>query len=74
MDIGNKIVCINNMSRLGDNKFVNVTIDKVYTIIDKDNVSISIINDLGNRRGFSRSRFILLSEYRKNTINEILDL
>ena len=74
MDIGNKIVCINNMSRLGDNKFVNVTIDKVYTSIDKDNVSISIINDLGNRRGFSRSRFILLSEYRKNTINEILDL
>lgn len=71
MVVGDKVICIDNSSKY----FVEaqLTNGKVYTIIGNSITFISIINDYGFLRRYEPKRFKLLSEYRKETIEEILN-
>ena len=52
---------------------VEITNGKVYTIIGSNITHVSIINDYGYLRRYVATRFKLLSEYRKETIDNILE-
>lgn len=71
MEIGDSVICL-------DNEFIElgivypITVGKVYTILDKDSIFITIISDDNLRSPFSNKRFMLLSEHRLNVINNIL--
>lgn len=66
--IGAKIVC-----KYDYNNDLPLHIKKngVYTIIADDEIGYSIINDLGERKFFSKSRFVSLKDDRKKKLSKI---
>lgn len=75
MNIGDRVVCINNKSRL-NNVVYGLTLDKIYIIcyIDKDSsneVVIYINDDSGGQYGYYASRFLSVSEQRRLKLDKI---
>lgn len=54
---------------------VPLTLNKVYDgklpFLNYDNGYITVVDDEGNQRNFKSDRFVLLSDYRINRLNEI---
>ena len=61
----NKVICIY--------PFYGLTLNKIYYILDKDNNSYQVINDRGEKFFYLKKRFKLLSDFRNERINEILE-
>ena len=61
----NKVICIY--------PFYGLTLNKIYYILDKDNNSYQVINDRGEKFFYLKRRFKLLSDFRNERINEILE-
>ena len=73
MRVGDKIVCINidgclrkNLSRLR-----NLTLNKVYTVVDMEGDNPGIINDNGEKTFYHSSRFITVRDRRDLVLNQL---
>jgi len=70
---GDKIVCVNTDSIGGHKpKVNNLTIGKIYTILDFETESPQILNDTNFIIYYDRIRFITLEEWREKQINKII--
>lgn len=67
--VGDKVVCAYNTFYDG---IVPLSVNKIYEVFGIETNYIWIINDLGHSTHYMMDRFILLSEYRVNLIDEIL--
>ena len=69
---GDKIVCV-NIDSIGHKPSVkNLTIGKIYTIIDFETESPQILNDNNFPTYYDRIRFITLEEFREKQIDKII--
>lgn len=69
--IGDKVICVNIIGlRWG----LDITLYNIYEVVNiyEDN-EVAVYNDRGKLKYYRPHRFELLSEYRVNIINEILD-
>lgn len=63
-------ICVENMDGLVK---LNLTLGKTYESVDDDNYTTNVKNDIGNTCSYMKSRFILLSEFRNEKINKIIE-
>lgn len=76
--IGDKIICVNNSySRVGKDTIINTDLSMwgVYVVMDIKgslNEVVWVINNKGILDYFYKDRFVKLSLYRNNKIDEIL--
>ncbi len=63
-------ICVENMDGLVK---LNLTLGKTYESVDDDNYTTNVKNDIGNICSYMKSRFILLSEFRNEKINKIIE-
>ena len=68
MRVGDVVVCINY-----ERKPVNLTIGKQYTVIGNSMDGIKITDDKGNESYFYVNRFVMLSKYREQQLNNLLN-
>jgi hypothetical protein len=68
-----KIVCINNWYNNENDICYNLTLCKTYKVINKDIYQYNIIDDFNNRCWYNKDRFKLLSEYRNDRIDKLLE-
>ena len=73
--VGDRVICIDNNPLDGNwyslDKSHCLTLYKEYTVILKNNTTISIMNDQNLQQPFANKRFISLLEYRKLKIEKI---
>ena len=69
---GDKIVCVNIDSIVHKPSVKNLTIGKIYTIIDFETESPQILNDNNFPTYYDRIRFITLEEFREKQIDKII--
>ena len=69
MKAGDKVICIDK-DFLSHRRY-SITNGNIYTVESPSLTSIMIVNDKGVRVRLYRERFILLSEYREDKLNEI---
>lgn len=67
---GDKVICVNDDS--GCEKSMDISNDSVYIVHEFSLDSVCIMNDINRYRWYSSCRFILLSEWRDNTIDDII--
>lgn len=74
LENGDSVICIDNIYI--DNIFP-LTIGKIYTIVHCESgssgVYVKVFNDLGLRCLYKGDRFVRLSDYRIEVIDEILE-
>lgn len=70
---GDTVVCINNDNRGYTNLYL--TLYKVYTVVDNDSSigTLWVKDDSGRNTNYVTERFVSLSEYRTNIIDDILE-
>ena len=70
-----KVVCIdNNMPwSVNDNRFVNITIGKIYDAIDYDSTIYLVIDNSGQQGVYMKFLFKTVKEYREKKLKRILN-
>ena len=71
MEIGDKIVCIDNSIKFNGTIINELTIDKIYTCLRLDNSWVFIKNDNGSEITYFKDRFKLLKEVRKEKLDKL---
>ena len=73
IEIGDKLICINNGDFDGKLDNATLTINKAYEVLKLLNGGIGIQNDFGEFNFYIKERFISLAQYRERQINSILN-
>lgn len=74
MKVGDKIICINNDGCLKKSlsPLRNLTMNKVYTVVDMELHNPGVINDNGEKTYYHKTRFISVQERRDLIIDKLL--
>lgn len=73
---GDKIICINDEAYAvnnGGGSESYLTKNKQYTVINKGDNYITVINDNNKRNSYNINRFISMAEWREKQIKSVLD-
>ena len=78
-----KVVCINNyeyyrldridLNNVLLNKELDITTNKIYSIISENDHSYKVINDVGMMVSYMKERFKSLKEVREEKLNKIFE-
>jgi hypothetical protein len=53
---------------------LNITIGKIYDLVNSDNIGYCVVNDLGEAKWFMKWWFTPLNQVRDKRIEDILDM
>jgi hypothetical protein len=75
MKVGDKIICINidGCLKKGLSPLRNLTLNKVYTIVDMEIDNPGVLNDNGEKTYYHKTRFISVQERRDLVILSLLE-